>query len=191
MRVSRAKMAEHRQRIIEVASRSFRARGFEGSTVADIMTAAGLTHGGFYGHFASKADLETEASAAALAPAAARWSSVIEESPDDALESIVEGYLSARHRDSPATGCVFAALAPEASRGSTPLRRAFTAGLTTRLDLLARVMTGQSKKARREQAIATMAALVGAIVLARAVEEPHLADEILDAVRGALVSGAA
>lgn len=186
MRVSREKMAQHRQRILEVASRAFRARGFGESSVADIMKDAGLTHGGFYGHFESKAHLEAEACAAAIVPAAARWAAVIEDagdSPEDAREAIVDGYLSERHRDSPATGCVFAALAPEASRGSESLRRAITDGLRTRIDLLSQVVMGPSKKVRREKAIATMAAMVGAIVLARAVEDANLSGEILEAVR--------
>ncbi|MEO5569170.1 MAG: TetR/AcrR family transcriptional regulator [Gemmatimonadaceae bacterium] len=179
-------MAQHRARILDVASRAFRARGFEGSTVADIMKDAGLTHGGFYGHFESKAHLEAAACATAIAPAAARWAAVIEDSgdsPEDARESIVDGYLSERHRDSPATGCVFAALGPEASRGDPAVRKAFTDGLKTRLDLLAQVVTGQSRKVRRDKAIATMAGLVGAIVLSRAVNDPDLSDEILEAVR--------
>src|SRR5688500_15554793 len=108
MKVTREKAAQNRQRIVDVASRAFRARGLEGIGVADLMDAAGLTHGGFYGHFESKADLQAEACKAALDPAVARWQAAIDDSPDDALRSIVEGYLSERHRDSPAVGCAFA-----------------------------------------------------------------------------------
>lgn len=189
MRVSREQMAQHRQRILDVASRAFRARGFGGSSVADVMKDAGLTHGGFYGHFESKADLEARACAAAVAPAAARWAAVIEDSgdqPEEALEAIVDGYLSERHRDSPATGCVFAALGAEAARGEPGVRKAFTDGLKVRLDLLSQVVRGPSRNARRERAIATMAGLVGAIVLSRAVDDADLSIEILDAVKAEL-----
>lgn len=185
MRVSRDQMAQHRRRIIEAASRAFRARGFERSGVADIMGDAGLTHGGFYGHFASKLDLEAEACAVAMATGAARWTTLIDESPEDALSSIIAGYLSERHRDSPATGCVIAALGSEVAREGADVRRAFTRGLSERLDLLAQVVTGRSKIARRNRAVATMAAMAGAVMLARAVDDPGLSDEILNATREA------
>lgn len=183
MKVTRAQAREHRQRILDVASRTFRSKGFDGASVADIMAAAGMTHGGFYGHFDSKVDLQAEACSAALASATARWAAVIADSPEDALESIVDGYLSERHRDSPAIGCAFAALAAEASRGESAVRGAFTNDLNERVDLLSRVAPGSSPGARRAKAIATIAALVGAIVLARVVDDADLSDEILEAAR--------
>ena len=186
MKVTRAQAAKTRQRILDVASRVFRSKGFEGCSVADIMTAAGMTHGGFYGHFDSKADLEAEACAAALAAAGGRWAAAIEDAPDEALESIVTGYLSERHRDSPAIGCTFAALATEASRGEPSVRRVFTDGLRARIELLAQAVEEESKKARRQQAIAVMAGLVGAMVLARVVDDADLSGEILEAVRNRL-----
>lgn len=186
MKVTRAQSTQNRQRILDMASRAFRAKGFEGCSVADVMTAAGMTHGGFYGHFGSKAELEAEACEAALAAAGARWATAIEDSPDEALESIVTGYLSERHRDSPAIGCTFAALATEASRGEPAVRRVFTDGLKARIELLAQVVEEESKKARRQQAIAVMAGLVGAMVLARVVDDPDLSDDILEAARNRL-----
>jgi TetR/AcrR family transcriptional regulator, transcriptional repressor for nem operon len=186
MRVSREEAARHRQRILDVASRAFRAKGFDATSVADVMAAAGMTHGGFYGHFESKADLQAEACAVALAAAAARWSAAVADAPDEALESIVDGYLSERHRDSPAIGCAFAALGVDAARGGDAMRHTFTHGLKARLDLLAGVVPGESRKARRQRAITTMAGLVGALVLARLVADAELSGEILEAVREGL-----
>lgn len=186
MKTTRAQAAQNRQRILDMASRAFRAKGFEGCSVADITTAAGLTHGGFYGHFASKSALEAEACAAALGSAAARWAAAIADSPDEAFESIVNGYLTERHRDSPAIGCAFAALAAEASRREPEVRGAFTEGLKARLDLLARAVGAKSSDTARERAIAAMSSLVGAMVLARVVDDPELSAEILVAVRSQL-----
>lgn len=186
MKVTRDQAAQNRQRIVDVASRAFRARGLEGIGVSDIMDAAGLTHGGFYGNFESKAALQVEACKAALHPAAARWQAVIDESPDDALASIADGYLSERHRDSPAAGCAFAALSPEISRAGPELKAVATEGLRARIDLLSRAVEAPSAKARRKKAIATLAALVGAVVLARVTDEAGLSDEILEAVRSEL-----
>ena len=180
MKVSRAQMILHRNRILEAASRMFRSRGFERSGVAEIMNAAGMTHGGFYGHFASKSTLAAEACSAALTTASARWGALIDESPDKALEAILDGYLSDRHRDSPATGCALAALATEAAREDGAVRSAFTGAVERRIELLAKLARG-TPAARREEAIATLAGMVGAIVLARVVDDASLSDAILDA----------
>ncbi len=125
MRVSREKAAQTRERIVEVAGALFRAKGFGGIGVADIMKAADLTHGGFYGHFGCKDDLSVEATQRALAASAARWRGIIAEAGDKPYPALLEHYLSARHRDDAAGGCALAALGTDAARGSPPLRGAF------------------------------------------------------------------
>ena len=183
MRVSREQMQQHRERIVASAARAFRERGFDGGAVSDIMHDAGLTHGGFYGHFATKGALEAEACAAALSVGAARWNRLADDTPITALRKIVDAYVSTKHRDDPGTGCVFAALGGETARATAPVRQAFTEGLRARLAALTRVVKGRTEARRRERAVAAMCGMVGAIVLARAVADRPLSDEILRAAR--------
>lgn len=190
MRVSREKAAEHRERIIDAAGALFRRKGFGGVGVADIMKAADLTHGGFYGHFASKEDLIAQASVRAMAHAAANWQKLVAAAPDDPYAALLKHYLSQRHRDDPGHGCIFAALSGDAARCGKPVRHAFARGLEPLIDILARLNPGRSKAARRRKAIAALAELVGALALARAVDDAALADEILDAARTTLLGAA-
>src|SRR5580698_9400641 len=125
MRVSREKAAEHRDRIIDAAAALFRAKGFGGIGVADIMKAADLTHGGFYGHFASKDDLIAQASRRSMQRSAEVWRKVVAESGGDALAALLAHYVSPRHRDDPARGCAFAALGGDAGRCGKPVRDTF------------------------------------------------------------------
>jgi TetR/AcrR family transcriptional repressor of nem operon len=181
MKVSREQAAQNRERIIEAAAQLFRERGFEGIGVADLMKEAGLTHGGFYGHFSSKEDLIAEASARALTRSAALWRKLAERAPDDPLSAIAGVYLTNKHRDDPGTGCVLAALGPDVSRQGPAVRRAVTGYVRSAFDLLATLVPGKSKAARRQKAISTYATLVGAMVIARAVDNRALSQEILDA----------
>ena len=181
MRVSRARAAQNRERIVEVAGRLFRERGFDGIGVADLMKEAGLTHGGFYGHFSSKDALFAEASARALTSSLANWGKVAERAPDDPLSAIAGAYLTGRHRDNPGAGCLLAALGPDVSRQSPAVRHAVTGYVRSAFDLLAKLVPGRSKAARRQKAIGTYATLVGAMVLARAVDDRALSQEILNA----------
>src|SRR5207253_10064588 len=116
MRVTREKAAENRARIVATASRLFRDKGFDGVGLDAIMKEAGLTHGGFYGHFSSKEDLIAEASARALAQSLALWGKLADRAPGDPLSALAGAYLTSRHRDNPGAGCVLAALGPEVSR---------------------------------------------------------------------------
>src|SRR5262245_24790993 len=109
MKVTREQAAENRERIVNTAARLFRERGFDGVGVADIMKGAGLTHGGFYGHFASKDDLAAEACARALEKSAMKWSAILDTDANP-LDTIVASYLSEAHRDRPGSGCAIAAL---------------------------------------------------------------------------------
>jgi TetR/AcrR family transcriptional repressor of nem operon len=186
MRVSREQFAENRQRILEIAARRFREKGLEGIGVDGIMDEAGLTHGGFYGHFASKADLAEQACAAAVGKSAEKWEALARGRPETGLAEIARSYLSKRHRDNPGGGCVFAALGGEVARRSDAVRATVTKGVQAQLGVLERLAGGRSKSVRRKQAIATMSGLVGAMVLARLVDDPALSNEILTAAEAAL-----
>src|SRR5438128_5623310 len=103
MKVSREQAAQNRERILDAAAQLFRQRGFEGIGVADLMKQAGLTHGGFYGHFSSKDDLIAEASARALTRSLALLSRLPERASGDPLSAIAGAYLTSKHRDDPGT----------------------------------------------------------------------------------------
>jgi TetR/AcrR family transcriptional repressor of nem operon len=188
MKVSREQAARNRERILDTAAQLFRERGFEGIGVADTMKAAGLTHGAFYGHFSSKEDLIAQACGRAFSRSHERWSKMAGRAPDDPLSSIVRSYLTRRHRDDPGTGCALAALGPDMARHGSGVRRAVADGLRSAFDLLSGLAPGKSEAAKRQNAISTYASLVGAMIMARAVDDPALSQEILDAVR-ASVSG--
>jgi TetR/AcrR family transcriptional repressor of nem operon len=190
MRVSREKAAEHRDRIIDAAGALFRAKGFGGIGVADIMKAADLTHGGFYGHFASKDDLVAQASRRTMARAAANWTKLVEAASDNPYGALLEHYLSPKHRDDPGKGCAFAALGNDAARSGKIVRKAFAEGLAPLIDILAQSIPGKSKATRRRKAVAAMATLVGALTLARAVEGTPLSDEVLEAAHRELAAPA-
>ena len=183
MRVTREQAAANREKILEVAATLFRERGYDGIGVADIMKRAGLTHGGFYGHFTSKDDLAAEITSRVLGREG--WLERLTGSPNPSLADVVRNYLTRRHRDDAGHGCLFAALGSDVVRQPRSVRRAFTEGLRLRIDVLARVPMGRAA-ARRRKALATMAGLVGALILSRAVDDPHLSDDILEATAASL-----
>jgi TetR/AcrR family transcriptional repressor of nem operon len=179
MKVSREQAAENRARVIEVAGRLFREKGFDGVGVADIMRGAGLTHGGFYGQFASKDDLAAQACAQTLDRSVARWRRLA--TGEDPLAAIVASYLAPNHRNAPGTGCALSALSADAVRRPDAVRSVFTQALQSFAGILTRLAPGASRAARRRKALATMAGLVGAVILSRAVNDPDLSDEMLKA----------
>lgn len=181
MRVSREQAALNRERIIQVASKLFRERGFGGIGVADLMKAAGLTHGGFYGNFTSKEDLIEQACSRALAESLDILKQAVELGGKDVLGTVAERYLSPAHRDHPGEGCALAALGAEVARNSSPVRAAFTTAVRSAAELLSRVIPTKSKRVKRERALAIYSSLVGALVLARAVDDQELSAEILRA----------
>lgn len=174
MKVSRDQMAENRRRILEVASRLFREKGFDAVSVAEVMKAAGLTHGGFYGHFSSKDDLIAQSLAHVLAADAGGGGD---------LRAYVEAYLSPRHRDDCAGGCPTAALAAAVRLQSPAARSAMTAGLRLQIDRAGKALAELDAADRRRAAIGSFAAMVGAVILARAIDDPTLSDEILKQTR--------
>jgi TetR/AcrR family transcriptional repressor of nem operon len=181
MRVSREKAAENRERIIDVASKLFRERGFDGVGVADLMKSAGLTHGGFYGNFQSKDDLILQACTRALEKSLDTLKEAVQHGGKDALNIIATTYLSPAHRDHPGSGCAMAALGAEVARNSSTVRAAFTKTVRTTAELLTQIVSGKSKRAKKERALAIYSSLVGALVLSRAVDDPELSTEILQA----------
>ena len=114
MRVSREQAAQNRERVLDAAAKLFRERGFSGVGVAELMHAAGLTHGAFYGQFGSKDDLMAEACARAFESSLERWRKAAARSPGDPLAAVVASYLSPSHRDEPGEAVV---------RGLGPVRR--------------------------------------------------------------------
>jgi TetR/AcrR family transcriptional repressor of nem operon len=178
MRVSRKEAAANRERVVAVASALYRKHGFDGIGVADIMKKAGLTHGGFYCQFSSKDDLAAEACTCALRGSLDSW---INASEKGGFEAAVRNYLTPEHRDDRAHGCLFAALGSDIVRQPRTVRHAMTEGLRTMIDKLVRMLPGRSPQARRERALATMAGLVGALILSRAVDDSELSDQILEA----------
>src|SRR5580765_6930511 len=179
VRGTRKQAAANREKVLDVAGTLFRERGFDGIGVADIMKRAGLTHGGFYGQFASKDDLAAEATARVLGNPG--WQERLTGKAHPSFVDVVRGYLSPRHRDDPGTGCLIAALGSDAPRQPRAVRRALTDGFRVRLDAWLKLVPGRSVAARREKALVTMATLVGALIIARAVDDPALSDEILEA----------
>jgi len=182
MRVTREQAAQNRERVLDTAARLFRERGFAGIGVSDLMKSAGLTHGGFYGQFESKEDLMAQASARALEASLNRWHRLAGRASANPLSAVTSAYLSSAHRDRPGDGCLLAALGAEASREGPAVRRAVTEGTRSYVEMLAGLVPGRSKDTRRERALATFASMVGAIVLARAVDDAALSREILQAV---------
>ena len=179
MRVSREKAAENRVRIVETASRLFREGGFEGVSVDAIMNAAGLTHGGFYGHFGSKDELAAEAVARALER------SIEKQSRYTNLSDLVLEYLSERHCADRANGCAIAALGADMARQRNAVRRGLTAHVRAQLDHFSRLLRNGPAANRRKRAITTLAGMVGALTLARGVDDPVLSNEILAVARHA------
>lgn len=174
MRVTQAKAAESRDRIVAAAARLFRERGIDGVGIDAIMEAAGLTHGGFYRHFRSKEDLVAEAVGLALPGGTA---------PADDLADYAARYLSAAHRDDPGRGCVMAALGGDAARGGAGVRRRFAELVSAQIARFVPWFGGGERPEARARAITGLSAMVGALVLARAVDDPALSEEILAAVR--------
>ena len=191
MKVSREQAAANRERILEVATRLFRERGLDGVGVADLMQEAGLTHGGFYGHFASKEDLIAEACKRSLADSVTRWNKVCTHGDDGGVTAIAKSYLSTRHRDDPGRGCTVAALCTESARHGSKVRHAMTHGVRTMVDVLASAMPGNTRAMKRRKALNSFAGMVGAVVLARAMDDAELSEELLKAVSASIEQAAA
>jgi TetR/AcrR family transcriptional regulator, transcriptional repressor for nem operon len=186
MRYPANETAEKHERILSEAARLFRERGFDGAGVADIMKAAGLTHGAFYAHFPSKDALEAEAVSRAFAQSDSRVYALTADA-SDARRSFLDSYLSGAHRDHPGNGCPMAALGPEIARDAAA-RKPFTQGVKHMIEGMAGLFRWKRRGATRRNAIHLLSAAVGALILARAVDDPQLSDEILESVRDDLAA---
>ena len=194
MRLTKEQATENRQSIIETAGRLFRASGFNGVSVADLMKAAGFTHGGFYNHFPSKEALAAEAALAGLQRSNATLTETLMDqagSNHSALWPFIEAYLSSAHRENRADGCTIASLASDAARQDEQVQASFAKGIDEELDILASYFAKTPAEdqddlpaSARERAVQLLSELVGAIILARAVAQANLSlsDEILEAV---------
>lgn len=186
MRVSREQAAENRKRVVKVAGRLFREKGIDGIGVADIMKAAGMTHGGFYGQFASKEALAAEALSTTLTASAGRWRARAAANPDAPLAALVENYLSEDHRKATVHSCAIAALASDAPRQAEAVREAYDAGAKELVAIIADAMPGGDAAERRRQALVTFATMVGAVTLAKATPDEAFAEAVLEACRADL-----
>lgn len=176
-----AKEASH-ERIVDAAARAIRRSGYDGTGVADIMKEAGLTHGAFYAHFASREAMLVEAADRAGAESVAAAASVVAAvAPGQCLQSMVGAYLSKAHLDGIETGCPIAALGSEMPRQTPEVRHAATRHIKEMIDLIARQMPDWGQSAAHERALVTVATMVGTLMLARAVDEPALSDALRSA----------
>ena len=194
-RVSRAEAESHREQITEASARLFRERGINGVSVADLMGAAGLTHGGFYGHFESKDALAGVAVARAFEQSAERWNKRIAAEPDDAARRavLVDKFLTHKSMKDVGMGCPSVSMAGDVARepAAAPIRTAYHDGLETLVQILASVEEGPDDAAKRRAALADFATLAGAMMLARATEGAPLSAEILAAARARLAQAPA
>lgn len=173
---------ETHERIVSVAARAIRRSGYDGTGVADIMKEAGLTHGGFYSHFASREAMLAEAAGRACAESATAVAEVVAGVPPDrSLEAMVRAYLSKEHVAQIEAGCPLAALGSETSRQAPEVRRVTTRHIKEMVDLAARQSPDWGQPAAHEHALVTVATMVGALLLARAVDDPALSDSLREA----------
>ncbi len=174
-------MATHRGRILRAAARRFRKKGLDGVSVADLMKDAGLTHGGFYNHFASKEELMALAAQTAMDQTAGRWN-------DMPFEAIVQHYLSARHYREPENGCAVATIGAEAARHGVEIKASMSKGIQALLSILETRVSGSGKQERRKRAIVALSGMVGAMVLARCCDSATEAAGFLNTVSDSLTS---
>jgi TetR/AcrR family transcriptional repressor of nem operon len=195
-RITKEDKARNRQNILEAASRMFRSQGIDAVGIAELMKEAGLTHGGFYNHFASKNDLAVEVCGASFAASLGGLARTIEDGPGQGgspLERVVAGYLSTAHRDAPDGGCPSASLVTDAGRHSEAVQSAYAEGVEGYLTGFAAEFLREAEEKgheldpaeARHRAIRLLSEMVGALMLARAVRhvEPELSDEILQTGR--------
>lgn len=180
MKVTKAQAQANRARIVETAAALFRERGYDGVGVAELMAAAGFTHGGFYKHFGSKADLMAEAAENGFSRSKTKTDGV-------SIAEFLKYYVSREHRDARSDGCTMAALCGDAARQPEAIKATFAAGIERLLDTLEREgapLNVVDQRAARAKAIDSLARAIGAIVLSRACpDDSPLADEILEACR--------
>ena len=184
--------AETHERIVEAAARAIREHGYAGASVADVMKQAGLTHGGFYAHFASREAMLEEALSCAAAEGYARLTAVGQRAePGRELEAIVASYLSDRHVAHPEAGCTLAALGTETARQAAGLRRVATRNVNAMARLLADQLPGGDTAENRDRALAMLSGMIGALIVARMVDDPALSKAVRESVMRSIAADAA
>jgi TetR/AcrR family transcriptional regulator, transcriptional repressor for nem operon len=188
MRKSKAETAETRKKVVAIAADALRRDGIQATGVADVMAEAGLTHGGFYRHFASKDQLVAEACAAGMADLA----KVINESAEAAaaqgeskasFRSLVENYLSTEHRDNPSGGCFLVGLGSELARADEQTRTAATEGFAELVETIEKRIKRRKPDAARSDAVFALSAMIGAVTMARVINDAALSDAVLEDVK--------
>lgn len=192
MRYSKDHKAETHERIVKNASVRLREGGAASIGVADLMKEAGLTHGGFYAHFASRDALIGEAFAHAMDQTVKRWRKRAEEAQEGKeLASIVTRYLTSQHRDDVGNGCALPSLGAEVLRADSKTRKAIAAKLEEMIDIISEQVPAQATKAARREAIGTLATMMGSLILARMAGTGEFSEEILAAGRQSILQGEA
>lgn len=183
MRASREVMAKRHAEIISQTSKMLRQRGIVGTSLADLMAAVGLTHGGFYKHFNSKDTLVAQATEKIFAEINSQFEERSRsEGPKAALKAYVDQYLSLAHIKSPELGCAIPSFAPDISREQASIRGVFTAGLKTTITLITDGLSSPAAE-RQGKALELMALLAGAVSMARATNDQKLSAEIIASAR--------
>ncbi|GLR95235.1 MULTISPECIES: TetR/AcrR family transcriptional regulator [Bradyrhizobium] len=187
---SQAEKTQTHDEIVRIASKRFRELGLDGLSIADLMKEAGLTHGGFYRHFASREDLLLEALLAALKDGEAPGKNKREKA-NVALtfDAVIDGYLSESHRDEPGSGCAVSALMSDMGRAGAAARKLYTGQVERNLRLLTQLLGKADTPMNQAEAIVVYSAMIGAVGLARAVSDKRLSKEILNTVREYLKNG--
>lgn len=182
-RVSQQQTDQHRIAIEKASSRLFREKGLHGVSVAEVMAAAGLTHGGFYGHFSSKEGLAAVACAKAFESSGTRWDQRFAELPErhQRRQAYVEGYLATATRDRPGSSCTAAALAGDVARtpSGSPVRAAYLDGVKAMAARLGSLQADAGSPQAGRRALADVATLVGALLLSRATKGDPISEELL------------
>jgi TetR/AcrR family transcriptional repressor of nem operon len=176
---------KHRERIVAIAARMAREKGLDGISIADLMKEAGLTHGGFYRHFSSREALINEAVECALG----QWINQVVSNPKPTgkrFQAFVDEYLSVAHRNSLGSGCAVAALSGEVWRGGKRTRQAYTRQVKLYLSLIEGALEGRRRPAARRDSMLALSALIGAVVMARSVDDEQLSLDLLNGIAEAL-----
>jgi len=188
MRKSKVETARTRQRIVKAAGAEFAANGISEAALARVMSAAGLTHGGFYRHFASKDQLVLEACSNTVLSLVANLELLINGKPHgQALPLLVDRYVSRAHRDQPRTGCPLAALGSELTRRDKKTRHAAMEGFLQLSRLVASHLETVPFRKREERSMAIVSAMVGAVTLARIAPDSRISDSVLVATRDYII----
>ena len=188
MRYTSEQKTETHKQIVDAAAREFRSKGLQGIGIADLMSQVGLTHGGFYAHFKNRDALVMEAATCA---AAENFGRLIEAAESAAkgkeVEAMLNYYLSHKHRDNFGSGCILPALAADIARQSEFVKGAFTDSLKQNMSRIANYMPARDAKDKLKQAMMIISGMAGAVLIARAIEDPKLSDLMLDSVRNQLL----